>query len=272
MYHDAKATMILPYLTLIYLWLSIIRLPCLAYLNVRHLAGIWKLTTQTNDAPSDILLLLREDGKFLQYSEQPKSRPKFGVSDQQLEWEQFGRSIFGVDVILRGSWDFVDGKLILATDRHNRLQYSESDPTYTGKDTILEGRVVATKDPSLQDHPALTPTEFPPVSSNSFDVYLSVPNGKVKIGKYAYPLTHPSFFDQPLFDPIKLGSFHLQQIAGELNAKLDKNLDDDYDTVELFKKEDLMNKRYFLTTYPLPTFRQKRQRWSIKYNSFVGKI
>jgi hypothetical protein len=94
----------------------------------------------------------------------------------------------------------------------------------------------------------------------------------VKIGKYAYPLHHPSFFDQPLFESIKMGSFHLQQIAGVLNAKLHHDLEDGEEdtTVELFTKEDLMSKRYLLTSYPLPNTRQRRQRWSIKYNAFVG--
>merc|ERR1719215_403320 len=39
--------------------------------------------------------------------------------------------------------------------------------------------------------------------------------------------------------------------------------------IEKFKKKDLMNKRYFLTSYPIRRKQKKRQRWSIKYNKFV---
>merc|ERR1719215_2547948 len=63
-----------------------------------------------------------------------------------------------------------------------------------------------------------------------------------------------------------MGSFSLQQILGTMNTKVEDDI-----PVEKFHKEDLMNKRYFLTSYPIPSKRKKRQRWSIKYNKFVDE-
>merc|ERR1712157_47618 len=61
-------------------------------------------------------------------------------------------------------------------------------------------------------------------------------------------------------------SFSLQQVLGSLNTIPDSQ---SHVPKEVFKKQDLMNKRYFLTSYPLPNVRKRKQRWSIKYNKYV---
>jgi hypothetical protein len=176
-------------------------------------------------------------------------------------------------------------------------------------DTILEGRVVAVSDDILVDNPALmgsrarnqkkeqqqkqqrqpsekgmdqtndsttsntssTTTNNNDDKPNTEDVHLSVPKGQVKIGKFFYPKNHPSFFEQPMFQSTSTGSFELRQILGSLNTQM-SDYEEEYNMVEKFRKKDLMDKRYFITSYPLRTGKKKRQRWSIKYNKYVGKI
>jgi len=62
------------------------------------------------------------------------------------------------------------------------------------------------------------------------------------------------------------GSFELEQVLGTLNTQYKRH---DEELVEKFKKQDLMDKRYYLTSFPIPNTRKKKQRWSIKYNKFV---
>jgi len=87
---------------------------------------------------------------------------------------------------------------------------------------------------------------------NSVDVHLSVPKGKIKTGKFMYPKHHPSFFEQPIFNPQSMGNFELQQVDG------DHSIEED-DLVELFRKDDLSGKRFYLSTFPLPE--RKRTDW-----------
>ena len=65
------------------------------------------------------------------------------------------------------------------------------------------------------------------------------------------------------------GSFELEQVLGTLNTQYKRH---DEELVEKFKKQDLMDKRYYLTSFPIPNTRKKKQRWSIKYNKFVGEL
>ena len=153
---------------------------------------------------------------------------------------------------MKGTWDYVDGKLILASDRREKkpfVEFEEADA-----DTILVGKVSVTSEKSS--------TAFPIVENmhdtttfqhrNSVDVHLSVPKGKIKTGKFMYPKHHPSFFEQPIFNPQSMGNFELQQVDG------DHSIEED-DLVELFRKDDLSGKRFYLSTFPLPE--RKRTDW-----------
>ncbi len=229
----------------------------------------------------DIMLLLREDGTFVQYAS----------SDQQRERSDDNETndpLFAV-YEMKGSWKLVDGKLILAAERPKDVNNIRSEGHH--HDTILEGRIVAVSDTSLVDNPALS-TRQQTVGENqqqqeenngnsksvhhltsgnsekTEDVHLSVPKGKVKVGKFFYPLNHPSFFEQPIFSPTSTGFFELRQVLGTLNTHIQHDEDK---FVEKFRKKDLMDKRYFITSYPLPTAERKNKRWSIKYNKYVGK-
>ena len=230
-----------------------------------------------DDDTDDIMLLLREDGNFVQYGNADESSKKINVGTQVIE----GTSYLGT---MKGSWALVDGCLILAADRPDDTKNIRSESKK--HDTILSGQIIATSGKGLVDNPALIRQSD---DNNAFeedgndnknmkdlgkskqtkkeDVHLSV-SGEISIGKFFYPQTHPSFFEMPMVGGTLTGSFELQQILGTLNTQTDSDEDQ---LVEKFRKEDLMNKRYFLTSYPLrvSTKRKKKQRWSVKYNQFV---
>ena len=234
----------------------------------------------------EILLMLRDDGTFIQYGgissaeneavEGGKgAQPKFGVIKKKKEDDEVDsvESIMGLGVS-KGTWGFLDGKLILATDRPKKANVKN------GHDTIFVGNLVVKSEESLSDNPVLQSTKnntssvtseassgFEERESESFDVHLSVPMGSVEIGKFMYPKNHPSFFDQPIFKPTPTGSFQLRQILGTLNTRTKG----DKEPEEKFNPKDLYGKRYFLTSYPIQQKPRGKRRWSIKYNMYVGE-
>lgn len=306
-------------------------------LGRRDIAGIWRLTNEDSSSLStlhipivnnnrqsyplkeftvypkpqnerqqnreeDVLLLLREDGKFTQYrnfeisSSSPSSSPSSSTKQTSPEAIKTGDEEGSGDG-MKGTWAFVDGNLILAADRpptaEKTAQCGSNNDNEEGDenlhDTILVGRVVASSGERLLDNPALsrkdnTTTTASTTSISSVvkekdegnkgkegqsleDIHLSVPTGKVQIGKFFYPRQHPSFFEQPIFHPKPNGSFELKQVLGSLNTRIDSD-----ELVEKFRKEDLMDKRFFMTSFPLPNKRKRKQRWSIKYNKYVDKV
>ena len=157
-------------------------------------------------------------------------------------------------------------------------------------DTLLKGRVVANYQTRLDDNPMLsasssvTNTTVASISFDSasrsaagskkikFDTYLSVPRGSIHFGKFMYPKHHPSFFDQPMFQPMKMGNFALHQILGNLNAA---NPTDESLMIEKFQRSDFYNRTFLLTSHPLRQLsssnndKRGEKRWSIKYNDYV---
>jgi hypothetical protein len=217
-------------------------------LNRRAMAGLWRLFTnnpkslKASSKPpmkeftvypkknKEMLLMLREDGSFQQYDEQAQQA-------------------------IRGTWNYLDGNLILAADRTSAARVPQ-------RDTILVGKVVATCGQALVGNTVRNnDTNF-----NNMDIYLSVPQGSVEVGKFFYPQHHPSFFEQPIFRPTSTGSFQLQQVLGQLNTKLQE----DEEIIEKFRRDDFYDKRFFLTSHKIGHKPKGRLRWSIKYNKFVG--
>ena len=182
---------------------------------------------------------------------------------------------------MKGTWDFVDGKLILAADRAEKKPfYDELDTTSLDNseaDTILIGRVAVQSEVSLTANPAMEQQQ-PKIQSDEeitndsqqvtkkekIDVHLSVPRGKIKTGKFMYPKEHPAFFETPIIRPQPKGSFELRQILGEYNAKLA----DEAELIEMFRKKDLEGKRFYLSTFPLPKRRKKFEYWSKEDNCY----
>jgi hypothetical protein len=181
-----------------------------------------------------------------------------------------------------GLWDFKDGKLILAANRP-----LHSDPKKI-HDTVLVGKVVAKQamEPTFQNNQNLSDISKCEGITNhtlftdrdhasSVDLhYLSIPNGKVNIGKFFYPMHHPSFFESPIFSPTKTGSFQLNQILGEASLRVpeyeQKSKDYTEESGKEFKKEQLAGKVFFLTSRPIGWEKKNKPRWSRSKRSFVG--
>jgi hypothetical protein len=220
----------------------------------------------TDSNANEILLMLKEDGSFQQYAADDRQRDQEVTIPDKLtlhkEDDAFLDSFFGR---IQGKWDYVDGKLILAADR------PENNPKV--EDTLLVGEVVAKKEESLADNPIVqntTDIEQNTIKPSKFDTHLSVPKGKVNVGKFFYPKQHPSFFEQPMFSPTTKGKFELKQVLGSLNAQ---NPEVEEELIEKFRQTDFHDKRFLLTSHPLGRHRPKGNiRWSIKYNRYVGKF
>jgi hypothetical protein len=268
----------------------------------RHIAGLWKLTPKTSSSgfqpqhprypikeftvyPKDkqrqvntnaaadintnnqqpsILLMLKENGQFEQYTEhdQVPEKLSYHKADVLDRYSAFGR--------LRGNWELIDGKLILAPDRPIT---SEDDKT-SQEDAVLEGEVVAFSEQGLADNPALANQKKKDKQANSdnnavLDTHLSVPKGRINVGRFMYPKHHPYFFDTPMYNPLQKGKFELKQVLGSLNTR---QLQQEEIIEELFHERDFYGKKFWLTSHPLQSHAAKgKKRWSIKYNKYVGK-
>jgi hypothetical protein len=232
------------------------------HINRQAMAGVWRLVGKSNlpktvqypmkefttypkkPAPSaeEYLLMLKEDGSFQQYDEGRKKRSEIMAN-------------------MRGTWDYRDGKLILAADRDDSSNKQVHD-------TMLVGEVVVKAKESLMDTPNLDQSEQDSAKQGtSMELHLSVPKGAVKIGKFMYPKKHKMFFEQLMFKPLSMGSFELKQVLGKWNAVVQK---EESKLLERFRKSDFSGKKFLLTNYPMPERKRKGDlRWSIKYNKFV---
>jgi hypothetical protein len=252
----------------------------------------------------DVLLMLNEDGSFKKYGNNDNDQGEDGAigsersKDVDTSWSFFQLQQLSLFRFLKGTWAYHDGQLLLAADRDDtddpmQLYHTLADgyvppplsssagiattSTTTKQDTLLKGRLVATYVPRLSDNPVLS-SNSPNSNGNStsssgtvstknpaIDTHLSVPKGSINVGKFFYPKNHPSFFDQPMFQPVKKGTFALRQILGSLNTRRDEDV-----VVEKFTRSDFYNKTFLLTSHPLgqrPPPGNKR--WSIKYNTYV---
>lgn len=267
-----------------------------------EIAGLWKLTKpsplkeftvrprQPKPPETEILLLLKEDGSFQQYMNDvdmdediDESWKRFQQLSKLHAARQMTRQTYQ-ERFLKGRWDYVDGKLFLAADRPSSAANSAkqtatktlgpSSATVEQQDTLLVGRVVATYETTLPDNPTVgdnTTLELGPGDASAstlvpVDTRLSVPLGTVKVGKFFYPRNHPSFFEQPMFQPRKRDVVCLRQVLGNLNARR-KAMEEV--VVEKYRCSDFYNKTFLLTSHPLRHQIKGRKKWSIKYNKFV---
>ena len=235
----------------------------------------------TKKQQTEIFIKLKDDHTFaqctsLQFSDGEDESQSL---EEQLESELSKRE--KESFLWTGTWDFVNSKLILAADRPDPSKKAfsmyDEDSSADGNidmDTILIGKVAVTEDKSLTDNPALeqhqsTDTDTEGSSSSqsksTIDVHLSVPKGKIQTGKYMYPQNHPSFFEQPIYNPDINGRFELRQILGEYNAKLEDEKDK---LIELYRKKDLVGKRFYLSTFPLKKRRKKFEFWDKQTQSY----
>eukprot|EP00980_Cylindrotheca_fusiformis_P023540 scaffold10571_cov154-Cylindrotheca_fusiformis.AAC.18 len=177
--------------------------------EVNHgaIAGLWKLTQKHGPPESfpikeftvfpkdvqrheglssiceeEMLLMLHEDGNFVQYEEDETNIPdKLNYHD-----DDDGTTFHKLLGKIKGKWDYVDGKLILAADRPSIRKIDGS------LDTLLVGRVEARSQESLVENPVLKQDanglESP--KADSFDTHLSVPKGKVEVGRVSVAVKH----------------------------------------------------------------------------------
>jgi hypothetical protein len=244
----------------------------------------------TSITQQSILLMLKENGRFEQYpvdanydsTLSPPPHPQSFIPEK-LKFHKVAHvldrySAFGR---LKGNWELVDGKLILAPDRPT------DDDNHKAQDAVLEGKVVAFSERGLSDNPALAKnshhrdnTNNSPPSSESkdnsnnrsnvvLDTHLSVPKGRINVGRFMYPKHHPYFFVTPIYNPLIKGKFELKQVLGSLNTQQWKK---EEVNLELFREKDFYGKKFWLTSHPLSPYQPKgKRRWSIKYNQYVGR-
>lgn len=126
-----------------------------------------QLSPKNKDIEEEILLMLKEDGQFMQYGsisendlgDQEDTQEENQNTIMSSKKEGFNRrkqlddvkkeDIFIQLGIMRGTWDLVEGKLILAADRPKDSNGKKVH------DTILVGNIVATEGQSLEDNPVL---------------------------------------------------------------------------------------------------------------------
>jgi hypothetical protein len=255
----------------------------------------------------ELLLMLKEDGSFQQYAKvnddvDNDSARKEDSIDADASWQKFQEKRKAIQKdklvdLVKGIWDYRDGNLILADDRPDEKEISLRR---VYQDTLLVGRVVATYGNSLDDNPALVASSSTSSSSSSasssppppptstaaatspsspnnksnklVDAHLSVPKGSLNVGKFFYPKTHPSFFEQPIYNPKRVdGSFQLRQVLGSLNTQQQRS-SSSLSPEQQFQRGDFYNKTFWLTSHPLGRKRKQPKgnlRWSIKYNKYV---
>ena len=206
-----------------------------------------------------ILLMLRDDGSFVQYGavsdDDVERRQSQSRSKDVRRWKRYGRKEKDLPVlqVFQGTWNFDGKELILASDRP-QVEANENgggdgpqnqNHLLQVHDTMLSGEVSVTQineapaDDSLptnlfgdeeNDSNALAPKD---------DMFLSVQNGVIGI---MYPKDHPSFFERPnapIFQPQQIGTFELRQMMGVLNAFNTDQSGDDAKVLPKFQPDEI---------------------------------
>jgi hypothetical protein len=225
------------------------------------MTGIWRVThsslqlptttttTTTNNNNNDdkttskeeIVLRLNEDGTFDPYTTIEES-----AAHRDHLHHILGRG---------GSWEYRDKSLILAADRPEDADSIKiHDTLLTGKLMVHVNECLPTdQEPLSQDNDNEDEDgkEEAKTSSNTdIDVHLSIPNGQVSIGRFMYPKTHKAFFDAPMiFHQTSIGSFSMNQLLGNLNARLKKSKEES-SVIAKFHKQDFNGRRFYLTSAP----------------------
>ena len=225
------------------------------YLHRQDLFGIWKLSHPHFKLPSsqdqqedEVVVRLNEDGSFDPYTPIPDEMTTTAQQDNL-------QGILGRG----GLWEYRDGMLLLAADRPKQV-----DPSQV-HDTLFVGRLDVQVRRSISwdaDSRALTDNDEVPVDDvttsttdtpDDVDVHLSVSKGTIDIGKFMYPKKHKAFFEEPmLFKRSNIGSFQMNQLLGNLNARLKKEREAPPKAQPLFRKPDFHNRSFYLTTAPHP--------------------
>lgn len=236
-------------------------------LKRQDMCGIWKLSKPNLNLPSssesktknddeEVILRLNDDGTFDPYTTVPTENAPLDDLHGIL-----GRG---------GCWEYRDKTLILAADRPENTNSSKvHDTLLMGKLDIQVSACLATDDDASsamgnddeQQIPEKNSSPSTPTlqeENNNVDVHLSIPEGQVSIGKFMYPKKHKAFFDEPmLFKQSNIGTFYMNQVLGNLNARLKQEREAPPKPEPKFHQNDFHNRTFYLTaaTHPVnPTF------------------
>lgn len=124
--------------------------------------------------------------------------------------------------VFSGVWDLIaddnGGKqLVLALDRQRGME----------PDVTLQGSIVQKDSSNLRVE------------------------GSVYQGKYMYPMTHPSFFDELLVQARTIGSFALEQTVSTHAFSAQETIDEVQENPDVFQTSDFYERGFFMTIEPL---------------------
>ena len=294
--------------------------------NHRAIAGLWKLTqrsaasaaatstfpikeftvypkkakrpTTNEDQHKDILLMLKEDGSFQQYSSSSNPeirRPesvKFVHTQNKDDADEDAAADAAARILDRysefgkfnGNWNFVGGKLILAADRTERNKnkntknqsqqqeidddsddgYDNEDVVGVAADTILEGEVVATSEAGLVDNPVLREDQKQNDDlqhTNEDDIVLDTHLSVPKGQVKIGKFFYPKH--HPSFFDLPI--YNPQLVTGsafELHQVLGalNTQQGEKDSAQEYHESDFYNKTFVLTSQPLPQHKPKQGR------------
>mmetsp|Transcript_67508 Transcript_67508/g.195166 ORF Transcript_67508/g.195166 Transcript_67508/m.195166 type:complete len:434 (-) Transcript_67508:64-1365(-) len=223
------------------------------FLRRDDLCGIWKVGTRTLDLPNackdddkEVVIRLNDDGTFDPYT--PIEQEEKDSLDDDLS------GILGRG----GCWEYRDETLMLALDRPENADSSKvHDMVLVGKLDVHVSESLSMENPSsaLEEEKEAEAQDKrrSQKAPEDIDVHLSIPKGRVSIGKFMYPKKHKAFFDEPmLFKRSNIGTFHMNQVLGNLNARLKEEREAPPKPEPKYKKEDFFNRTFYLTTAPHP--------------------
>lgn len=243
----------------------------------------------------EVLLMLRDDGSFVQYGAVSDSdverRQRQSRSKGVRRWKRYGQEEEDPIVqVFQGTWNFDGKELILASDRPHiekeggngggdGPQNQNQNHLLQVHDTMFSGEVSVTQiNEALADDSLPTDVfEEEERDSNTLapkdDIFLSVQNGVIGVGKYMYPKDHPSFFEKPnapIFQPQQIGTFELRQMMGVLNAFNTDQPEEDAKVEPKFLPDDFYEKIFLLTSEPIQMKRAKPKiKWSKQAGGYV---
>lgn len=222
------------------------------------MCGIWKLSHPSFKFPSspdtkeeeeeEVVLRLNDDGTFDPYTP---------ILDETRTPEDNLKGILGRG----GCWEYRDDTLILAADRPEKLDPSKiHDTLFMGKLDVHISKSMQLDESSVElldgkEEISKAEESTPPATNaaNEIDVHLSIPQGRIDIGKFMYPKKHKAFFEEPmLFKRSNVGSFQMNQVLGNLNARLKHKKEAPPKPEPKFRKADFHNRTFYLTTAPHP--------------------
>ena len=250
------------------------------------------------DEGGGILLMLRDDGSFVQYGavsdDDVERRQRQSRSKGVRRWKRHGQKKEDLPMlqVFQGTWNFDGKELILASDRpqlnndengddnedHHQQQQEQLLQVH---DTMFSGEVSVTQINEALSDDSLPTDLFGDEEKDSnvntlapkADMFLSVLNGVIGVGKFMYPKDHPSFFEKPnapIFRPQQIGAFELRQLMGALNAFNTEQSEEDAKVEPRFQPEDFYGKKFLLTSEPIQMKRAKpKLKWSKRAGGYV---